>query len=115
MRERFPGTAATSYHDVSVPEDSPYEALCHGNGFDLAEKKLNGTSTEYANFHHYALVGNSEVGTLSFDEGGEQDKQAEGKGNPREATPRSIVQKPGDWQQHYNRNSHRPHEEQPVE
>src|SRR5664279_3227202 len=115
MRERFPGTAATSYHDVSVPEDSPYEALVHGNGVDLAEKKLNGTSAEYANFHHYALVGNSEVGTLSFDEGGEQDKQAEDKGDPREATPGSIVQKPGDGQQRHNRKHHRPDEEQPVE
>jgi len=114
MRERLPGTAATSYHDVSVPKDSSYEALVHGNGFDLAEKKLNGTSTEYANFDHYALVGNSEVGTLSFDEGGEQDKQAEGKRYPCEATPRSIVQKPGDRQQHHNRRNHRSHEKQPV-
>src|SRR5664279_6484962 len=115
MRERFPGTAATSDHDVSVPEDSANEALCHGNGFDLAEQKLNGTSTEYANFHHYALVGNSEVGTLSFDERGEQDKQAESKRDPCEATPSSIVQKPGDRQQHHNRKNHRPHEDQPVE
>jgi hypothetical protein len=74
MRERFPGAAATGYYDVSVSEDSSYEALVHGNGFDLAEQKFDRTRTEHANFHHYALVGNSEVGTLSFDERGKQDK-----------------------------------------
>src|ERR1017187_6043938 len=98
MRERFLSAATSRHDDVAVAEDSSHKALVDGDGFNLVKHKLDGTGIEHANFHHDALVGNSEVGTLSFDERGQQDKQAEGNRYPGEVTPSSLGQQPGNWQ-----------------
>lgn len=98
MRERLLSAAASRDDNVSVAEDSAHQALVDGDGLDLVEHQLDGACTEHSNFHHDALIGHSEIRTLSFDIRREQNQKGEGEGYPDVLGPIVMNKQPGDRQ-----------------